>query len=871
MPNMIQPASRPSLTSFIKWREILSWMESHAAILSAVILSLSIGAYFLGHHLLDNTIPTDGDVRSHVFKIELLQSYLTHFSWPQWNPYWYHGIPEDQFYPPGFYFLGALLAFVTNGVIAYKILLFLTMALNGLAIYYFSKRFLKFGSHLAIWCLVAFQTATPLLVNFLYGEGPNMLGWSITVAFLTLYLSQLMENNTRGLVKIFFPGLILGVAILIHPFPVIFAVMAVIIFHAVWLVHKRDWHTFWHDQIPYAVAIFLIGGLIGIYYWLPALLTLHYSSPIYSFTQFMWPGGNIYLLAIIFLALAVTAATRTKIRGDVNFDTVIICFCLASALGYGATRFLPFGFGSLVQEFRFAAIIVPFFGILLIVHPLKYKLLKLKLEPLAAALVTATFLTVFIFGLDKRDAFASGFKAITNPGLGSLYQLVSKQFSPGFPLFAVTLFPYFAVITFLAFSLNSRAPIIKKSKPVYVISVGVCLLLLTSFIPYINTEKQVGLGRLTNTIDYYEQPAYAQIMGAASGGRMIVPPGKGALISGDSPVTFGWKWGVQTVNGPYNQGDPKFFQITVHLEWEERWLNYVAPRENLMQESAAKYIFIRDNYALPSNLTGVSTMVSNSYGKLLSLDENVAFANRVTPVLIDVAKPREVTEFFNILLPSGYKWVLVDVHDVPDDLISKFSYVMLDDSSRISAYPGKTVFLLNNSISPSVLEDRGVIRLDLPYLTYTNRIFYHGDEANGYMWTGWDAWPGARITSDIQDGVDAVSKLLSPYLAKLTYSGAGYRAADTRIEISTSPGFTLVKDSYFPYWQSPQGPIISTSQGFMLIHSDSDSIVLTYRRPLYYILAAAISVLVLLAVVTLLLVVAFSRKASSNSHRKASS
>ena len=171
MPNLTNDNLPSSTIPVPPWRAILHWIARYAAIEIALFLALGIAAYFLGHQLFDNSVPTQGDVRSHVFKIEFLQSYLSQFSWPQWNPYWYNGIPEDQFYPPGFYFLGAVLAFVfKSGAVAYKILLLLDMALNGLLIFFFARRILKFDSHLAIWCLVAYETSTPLLINFYYGE-----------------------------------------------------------------------------------------------------------------------------------------------------------------------------------------------------------------------------------------------------------------------------------------------------------------------------------------------------------------------------------------------------------------------------------------------------------------------------------------------------------------------------------------------------------------------------------------------------------------------------------------------------------------------------------------------------------------------------
>jgi hypothetical protein len=840
-----------------KGRAILNWIKRYAAIEIAVLLSLAIAAYFFGRHILDTTVPGEGDVRSHILKIELLQSYLSHFSWPQWNPYWYHGIPEDQFYPPGFYFLGTILSYIVrNSVIAYKIMLFLAMAFNGFAIYYFSRQFLKFDSHLAIWCLVAYITSTPILINFMYGEGPNLFGWSVTIIFLTIYLSQVMENKTNRLFNIMLPGLILGLAILVHPFPVLFAGIVIIAFHIVWLLHNRHaWKTFLRSHLPYIAGVAAIGGLIGMYYWLPAFLTLPYSSPIYSFTNFMWIGGVIYLLIIIFLAIAVVILTRFKVRGDPGLDTMIIGFCIACALGFGGTRYLPFGLGSLVQEFRFAAIIAPFFGILLIVSPLKYKLFQFNTSRLLTALVIAVFLTAFVFGLNQRDGFVSGFQAIPEVNPGSLYQLLSKEFAANFPGFAVAIFPYFAVIIFLALSLRGRPPVIGRSRPAFIIAGGVCLLLLISFIPYINTNKSANLGRLFDYIDNYEQSGYAQIMNSAQNGRMIVPMNKGYLTEGDSPVTFGRRWGVEIVNGPYNQGDPKFFKFTVHLEWEERWLNYTWTRENLMQESAAKYIFIRDSFALPSNLDGMTIPVTNPYGKLLELNQSISFADKVTPVLVDAQNIRNVTEFFNILLPGGYKMVLVDIHDIPSEMADKFNWVMLDDESKIFAYRGKTVFLLKDSTTPSVVENQGIITLNVPYLTYTNRIFYHGEIANGYLWIGWDNWPGARITPDMQNVLINTGNLISPHLNELEYTPVSYKLAEIRIDIGNTPGFTLIKDSYFPYWKSQLNDIVTTSQGFMLIYSNSSNAVLNYQKPLYYLFATSCSVLGMIGAMVALLVI----------------
>jgi hypothetical protein len=846
----------------IKGREYPHWLSRHIIIEGAIVLALLLGAFFLGRHLFDSTVPAEGDVRSHIFKIEFLQSYLSHFSWPQWNPYWYHGIPEDQFYPPGFYFLGAILSYIfKSGVVAYKILLLIALAMNGLAIYYFSRRFLKFDPHLAFWCLIIYETSTPILINLMYGEGPNLLGWSVTVIFLTVYLSQVMEGKIHSLVNVVLPGFLLGVAVLIHPFPVIFAAISIVVFHAVWLIHNRhDWKTFIRHHLPYIAGVVAIGLVIGMYYWLPAFLTLKYSSPIYSFLQFQWPGGTVYLLALILLAAIMAALVRYKIKGDPVLDTLIVTFIISCALGFGGTRYLPFGLGSLVQEFRFAAIIVPFLAILLILIPLKYRVFRLNTGNLALSLGVGFFLTALIFGITHRDSFITGFKNLTQVNFLTVYRVFSGQFTATFPSFAIVVFPYFAVFLFLALSLRGKPLITGRSKSSFVLAGGACLLLLTSFVPYINTAQSVNIKRLYQYVDNYQKPAYAQIMSSIKDGRLIVPMNSGFLTEGDNPVTFGRQWGVETDNGPYNQGDPKFFKFTVHLEWEDRWFNYAWTRENLMQESASKYIFVRDSYGLPANLEGMLMIVNNPYGKLLELNENVSYANKVTPILIDVKSPRDVTEFFNILLPGGYKLVLVDIHDVRPEMVSRFSYVMTDDATKIPNYPGKTVFLLNDSAISSISEQQRIVTLNVPYLNYTNKIFYHGDIADGYMWLGWNNWPGSKITPEMQVALSKTSNLMASYLNQLDYTQAGYQLNDTRINLTTSPGFTLVKDTYFQYWQSQSADIITTSQGFMLINSNSGNVTLEYSRPLYYKLAIICTIMGLLAATIFLLVMVISRR-----------
>jgi hypothetical protein len=361
--------------------------------------------------------------------------------------------------------------------------------------------------------------------------------------------------------------------------------------------------------------------------------------------------------------------------------------------------------------------------------------------------------------------------------------------------------------------------------------------------------------RLVTYVDNYQQPQYAEILQAVKDGRLIVPPSLGALTQGDSPVTFGWQWGVDTINGPYNQGDPKFFEYTVHLEWEQRWLENQQTRENLMQEGDAAYILIRDQNSSLAEPGDLTTVVSNSYGNLLQLNEAVARADEVTPILLDVKDPQEVTEFFNILMPQGYKMVFVDAAGLNQSAKDSFSYVLTDDASKIPQYAGKTVFLLNDTTNATgASENGGVINIDAPVTAVTDGIFYHGSEGDVAAWgTFENSIPPALMNQGLA-AATSVGNALMPYLDQIEYTPASYQDTDTTISVGSAAGFTLVKDSYFPYWRSGQGTVLATTQGFMLVYSNASNINLDYKEPGAYTAAALVTIVSLVGATGLLIV-----------------
>ena len=280
-----------------------------------------------------------------------------------------------------------------------------------------------------------------------------------------------------------------------------------------------------------------------------------------------------------------------------------------------------------------------------------------------------------------------------------------------------------------------------------------------------------------------------------------------------------------------------------------------------MQESDAKYIFLRNLAVRLANTKGLTCIVDNSYGQLWELDESVTRAITVTPILLDVQEPEIVTEFFNILLPEGYRMVFVSVDGVSNDLKEKFEYVILDNESKISDYESKVVFLLNNTDQHDnlITDEEGIVKLNLPYITYTNKFFYRGDKGDITAWRDFDREPGSQLDSEAVVMLQQASSELSEYLQNLKYEPANYKFDKNRIQVETEPGFTLVKDSYFPYWSTNQDEVLSTSQGFMLVYSDDAIISLSYEKPVINTIATIVSIIGLAMSLIVLVVAALSR------------
>ena len=155
-----------------------------------------------------------------------------------------------------------------------------------------------------------------------------------------------------------------------------------------------------------------------------------------------------------------------------------------------------------------------------------------------------------------------------------------------------------------------------------------------------------------------------------------------------------------------------------------------------------------------------------------------------------------VYSYVNLALPNGYKMVLVDINDISIELRDIVNYIILDNESRIANYPGENRPFAEQFGLHQHYRKAGSSKTQPPYRMYTERLFCQRGEANGNMWIGYDGWPGSKIATGQQMVLDKAGDLMSTYIDKLGYSPIDYKMTEGRIDLSVSPGFTLVKDRY---------------------------------------------------------------------------
>jgi hypothetical protein len=269
-------------------------------------LLLAFGVSFAAAGLGGSALGVD----DHPGQIYRLRHVLTYGPAPwAWDRGWWAGYPELQFYPPGFAYVGALLAWATTGVFAvetvYHALLWIAYLLPGVTTYAALARLTGSGWLALPGAFVALTLSAGLASGVDGGVRTGMIGARLAWALLPLLLPPLVRwvEEDRPLSRAVAP-LAAGIALL-HPAQLPAAVALVALAAAV-RVPRRD-------RAREALRVLGLGAALTAFWTLPLLVRLAETRALawgaLSLAQAARP------LPIVLAGLAVAGALARTPRG----------------------------------------------------------------------------------------------------------------------------------------------------------------------------------------------------------------------------------------------------------------------------------------------------------------------------------------------------------------------------------------------------------------------------------------------------------------------------------------------------------------------------------------------------------------------------
>jgi len=228
---------------------------------------------------------------------------LTHGLWPwEWNPDWWGGYPELQFYPPGFVYLGALIYYGALGLLSpmtvYQVLLWIIYLLPGVTTFWLLARILP-SPWLAlpgafVTLTLSAGTRSGVEEGLRWGLIASRLGWGL-LPLLALSLVRWQERGER------FPSLaapLLAGIVLTHPAHAPAGVALV-------LLAAFFGEGFRPHRVRQAAWILVVSATLTAFWSLPLLAHLNHALPL-AWGEFSFPslGRDVLGRPLILVLLA---------------------------------------------------------------------------------------------------------------------------------------------------------------------------------------------------------------------------------------------------------------------------------------------------------------------------------------------------------------------------------------------------------------------------------------------------------------------------------------------------------------------------------------------------------------------------------------
>lgn len=197
-----------------------------------------------------------------------------------WNSSWFAGIPELQFYPPGFIYIGVFIYLISLGLLSigaiYQIVILIALFLSGLAGYFLLQRagFPKWAALISGLILLLYPGgASGTLFGVVFGLLNSRIALGLVVLITLTYIETLINpsKNSPKLLTVLF----IGILVLMHPYHLFLALIAMFSQLFAWcrigLAEPRK-------DLRRAVILVSIGIGLSAFWWVPLIIHSDYMA-----------------------------------------------------------------------------------------------------------------------------------------------------------------------------------------------------------------------------------------------------------------------------------------------------------------------------------------------------------------------------------------------------------------------------------------------------------------------------------------------------------------------------------------------------------------------------------------------------------------
>jgi len=203
----------------------------------------------------------------------LQQGIFNNFSIINWNPHWFAGIVELQFYPPGFVFIGVIVNYLMLGLMSpgmvYNIVLIIALYLPALAGYCILRRhgFGYWAAGISGFILLMYPLGTSgVFFGIIVGMINSRIALGLVLTSLYFYL-ELIHNDQSKIIKVLL-SLTIGLLCITHPYHIF---LPFITFIALLYTYARLGLIDPYQRLKSIGPYYLIGIAIASFWWLPLL------------------------------------------------------------------------------------------------------------------------------------------------------------------------------------------------------------------------------------------------------------------------------------------------------------------------------------------------------------------------------------------------------------------------------------------------------------------------------------------------------------------------------------------------------------------------------------------------------------------------